>query len=112
MEFTTEKLQGDILIVHVQADHINACNAQDFEHSVMSLMDARYHVVLDIEPVRSVDGCGFGALMACLRNINNLCGELALCSLSGSLGSLFTLMRMHHVFNIYSSCDEAVNAYS
>lgn len=112
MELKTEKLQGDILIVHVQVDRINATNAQDFQEAVMSLMDARYQVVLDIEPVRFVDGCGFGALLACLRMINHRCGELALCCLSASLASLFALMRMHRVFNVYASCAEAVDAYA
>ncbi|MFM9900140.1 MAG: STAS domain-containing protein [Polaromonas sp.] len=112
MELKTEKLQGGILIVHVQVDRINACNAQDFQHALMSLMDQRYQVVLDVQSVRFVDGCGFGALLACLRMINNRCGELALCSLSASLVSLFALMRMHRVFNVYSSCDEAVCAFS
>lgn len=112
MELKTEKLQGNILVVHVQADRINAGNAHDFQQSVMSLLDARYQVVLDVQPVRFVDGCGCGALLACLRKINSLCGELALCCLSGSLDSLFALMRMHRVFNVYASCDEAVNAFS
>lgn len=112
MELKTEKLQGGILVVHVQADRINACNAQHFQHALMSLMDQRYQVVLDVQPVRFVDSCGFGALLACLRMINDRCGELALCGLSASLVSLFSLMRMHRLFNVYSSCDEAVGAFS
>jgi anti-sigma B factor antagonist len=112
MELKTEKLQGGILIVRVQADRINAGNAQDFQHALMSLMDERCQVVLDVQPVRFVDGCGFGALLACLRMINNRSGELVLCSLNASLGSLFALMRMHRVFNVYANCDEAVGAFS
>ena len=112
MELKTEKRQGGILVVHVQVDSLNAGNAQDFQQTMMSLMDERYQVVLDVAPVRFVDSCGFGALLACLRMIKSRCGDLALCCLSVSLGALFALMRMHRLVDVYSNCDEAVGAFS
>lgn len=112
MELKTEKRQGGILVVHVQVDRLNAGNSQDFQQTMMSLMDERYQVVLDVAPVRFVDSCGFGALLACLRMIKSRCGDLALCCLSGSLGALFALMRMHHLVDVYSNCEEAVGAFS
>ena len=112
MELKTQKLQGGILIVHVQADRINVGNARAFQHALMSVIDEHDQVVLDVQPVRFIDGCGFGALLACLRLINNRCGELVVCGLCASLGSLFVSMRMHRVFHVYTSCDEAVGAFS
>jgi hypothetical protein len=86
MELKTENRQGGIVLAHVQADRLNMCHVQDFQHSMMSLMDQRYQVGLDVAPVRLVDGCGFGALLA--------------------------VMRTHRVFDVYSNCEEAVGAFS
>ena len=112
MELKTEKRQGGILIVRMQVDRLDDCNVRDFQQTMMSLIDERYQVVLDVAPVRFVDSCGFGALLACLLMIKSRCGDLALCCLSGTLGPLFALMRMHQVFDVYPTCEEAVVAFS
>jgi anti-sigma B factor antagonist len=112
MILKSEKRRGGILVVHVQVDSLNVGNAHDFQQTMMSLIDERYKVVLNIAPVRFVDSCGFGALLACLRMILSRSGDLALCCLSGSLASLFALMRMHRLFDVYSNCEEAVGAFS
>ena len=52
MELKTEKRHGGILVVHVQVDRLNAGNSQDFQQTMMSLMDERYRVAISRLGVR------------------------------------------------------------
>src|SRR5690242_15646337 len=107
MEMTVEKL-GEVTIVQLPGEQLDASNAKDFKRDVASILSAASKVVFDLSQLRFVDSSGLGAMLSCLRQINSAGGELKLCGLSKSVRALFELVRMHRIFDICDSKDDAV----
>ena len=107
------KIEGDnVLVIDLREDNLDASNVREFKDAVQALMQDRTKVVLDMSGVKFVDSSGLGALISCLRLLNGRRGDFRLCELTNTVRALFELMRMHRVFNIHSSRDEAVRSFA
>jgi anti-sigma B factor antagonist len=107
------KIEGiDVLVINLREDNLDASNVREFKDTVQSMMLDRTRVVLDMSGVKFVDSSGLGALISCLRLLNSRRGDFRLCSMSKTVRALFELMRMHRVFNISDSREDAVRSFS
>jgi anti-sigma B factor antagonist len=107
------KIEGiDVLVINLREDNLDASNVREFKDTVQSMMLDRTRVVLDMSGVKFVDSSGLGALISCLRLLNGRRGDFRLCSMSKTVRALFELMRMHRVFNISDSREDAVRSFS
>jgi anti-sigma B factor antagonist len=107
------KVEGDnVLIIDLREDNLDASNVREFKDAVQALMQERTKVILDMSGVKFVDSSGLGALISCLRSLNGRRGDFRLCELTNTVRALFELMRMHRVFNIHASRDEAVRSFA
>jgi len=107
----TGRLEGDVLVIALREDNLDASNVQAFRDTVHSLVQNHTRVALDMAGVKFVDSSGLGALISCLRQLNARQGDFRLCNLSITVRALFELMRMHRVFNIQPTREEAVLSY-
>lgn len=107
-----EHIEGnDVLVVELRVPTLDASNVREFRDSLQALIRDRTRVVLDLSGVRFIDSSGLGALIACLRQLNGRKGDFRLCSMSTTVRALFELMRMHRVFHIHPSREDAVGAF-
>jgi anti-sigma B factor antagonist len=102
----------DVLVIEFREDNLDASNVREFKDAVQSVIHDRKQVVLDMSGVKFVDSSGLGALISCLRLLNSRRGDFKLCAMSKTVRALFELMRMHRVFNIHDSRQEAVRAFA
>lgn len=108
----TGRIQGhDVLVIELREDNLDASNVREFRDAVQSLMQERTRVVLDMAGVKFVDSSGLGALISCLRQANSRKGDFRLCEMSRTVRALFELMRMHRVFTIHESREDAVASF-
>ena len=103
---------GDVAVSTVPVDELDASNASEFKRDMAPLVDAHTKVVLDLSRLRFVDSSGLGAFISCLRKLNAKGGDLKLCGMSKQVRSVFELVRMHRVFDILSTTEEAVRAFA
>jgi len=68
--------------------------------------------VLDLSRLRFVDSSGLGALLSCLRQLTGRGGDLRLSGMSKPVRALFELVRMHRIFDIYPTKEEAIKAFT
>ena len=109
----TGRIEGtDVLVIDLREDNLDASNVREFRDAVQSLMQERTRVVLDMSGVKFVDSSGLGALISCLRQANGSKGDFRLCEMSRTVRALFELMRMHRVFNIHDTRDNAVASFT
>ena len=107
------QIQGDdILVIQVQEDNLDASNVRAFREAVQALIKDKTRVVLDMSHLKFVDSSGLGALISCLRLLNSRRGDFKLCAMSKTVRALFELMRMHRVFNIHDTRQEAVSSFT
>lgn len=101
----------DVLVIELREDNLDASNVREFRDAVQALMQQHTRVVLDMAGVKFVDSSGLGALISCLRQLNGRRGDFRLCEMSRTVRALFELMRMHRVFNIHDSREDAVTSF-
>ena len=110
MEFNVEKI-GKVTLVTFRINKLDAANAKEFKNDVTPILEGHTHLVLDLESLSFIDSSGLGALLSCLRQVTGRQAELKLCNLSKSARILFELIRMHRVFEIFNTREEAIASF-
>jgi len=110
MEIPTDNLDG-VTIATVAVDELDASNSAEFKRDIGTVLQTQSNLVLDLSQLRFVDSSGLGAMLSCLRQVTAKGGDLKLCAMSKQVRALFELVRMHRIFDIYGTRDEAVHAF-
>lgn len=108
MRIETESLENDRAIVaHILCQQLDAGNVKSYKEQIQPCLEANQAVLLDMSQLEFVDSSGLGALLSCLRTMNNKSGQLKLYAMAPPVQALFELVRMHRIFAIYNSRAEA-----
>ena len=110
MQPTVEKI-GDVTIVAVNAEVLDADNADVFRRALAPVLKDCRKLVLDLDGVRFVDSRGCGAILSCLKQIAPAGGDLKLCRVTAPVRMVFDLIRMHNICEIVDTREEAVRAF-
>ena len=103
--------QDGITLVTISADTLDAGNEKIFRKEVISNLEPGTNVVLDLNTVDFIDSSGLGAILSCYRHLQTANGDLKLCRMRDSVRSLFELVRMHRIFDIYDTIEEAMDSF-
>jgi anti-sigma B factor antagonist len=110
MEIPVDSIDG-VPVATVPVEELDASNAGDFKRDVGPILEANRNAVLDLSRVRFVDSSGLGAFISCLRKLNAKGGDLKLCGMSKQVRAVFELVRMHRVFDIAPTRQDAVRLF-
>ncbi|HLH41701.1 MAG TPA: STAS domain-containing protein [Bryobacteraceae bacterium] len=110
MEIHVDDMAG-VAVAIVPVAELDASNSVEFKRDIAPVLQAQSRVVLDLSQLRFVDSSGLGAMLSCLRQLSGKGGDLKLCSMSRQVRALFELVRMHRIFDIYGTKEEAVQAF-
>ena len=102
---------GDVAVIVLSGQILDAGNSQEFKDRIVPLLEENQRVVFDMGALQFVDSSGCGALLSCLRRLKAEGGNLKLCCVSMQVKSLFKLIRMDKILDIFSTRDEAVKAF-
>ena len=102
---------GDVAVATVPVEELDASNAGEFKRDIAPVLEANAKLVLDLSRLRFVDSSGLGAFISCLRKLNAKGGDLKLCGMSKQVRAVFELVRMHRVFDICATSEDAVRAF-
>jgi anti-sigma B factor antagonist len=107
---THEKF-GDVTVLTLRVEYLDAGNTKDLKRDLNALVEPKAKVVLDLGRVQFVDSSGCGTLLYYLRQLSAVGGDVKLCAVTRPVRALFEMIRMHKVFEICNTKDEAVRAY-
>ena len=110
MEIAVDTIDS-IAVAAVPVDELDASNAGEFKRDIGPVLQANTKLVLDLSQLRFVDSSGLGAMLSCLRQLSAKSGDLKLCGMSKQVRALFELVRMHRIFDIYGTREEAARAF-
>ena len=110
MQATIEK-QGNVIVVEPLCEILDASNSKEFKQEILAVIEDEKFVVVDLKNLRFVDSSGLGVMVSCLRSLHARDGDIKLCAMSTPVRALFELVRMHRIFDIYNTRDEAINAF-
>lgn len=112
MEFKHAK-QNDVLVVALEGNHLDAREAPGFKEQVTNLIqtESADNVVFDLSKLEFIDSSGLGSFLSILRHLNNRGGDLKLASMPDPIRTMFEIVRMHKLFEIFNSSDDAVRSF-
>lgn len=113
MQLSEETKEG-ILIITPQVDSLDANDTTEFKEKVNLLIKKHdiSRVVIDLHHVQFIDSSGLGAFLSLLRSLHAHGGELKLACMNKQIRTLFELVSMHKVFEIFNVTSDAVNSFS
>lgn len=104
------KTERNIAVATVQDTRIDAPAAVAFKEAMREqTQDAPPHVLLDLSNVTFIDSSGLGAIVATMKLLSPE-RKLMLAGLNPAVEKVFQLTRMHTVFDIFLTLEEALNA--
>lgn len=111
MQVNIEQLpENQCVLAQIASSNLDAGNVKAFKDQIASTLSASSSVLIDMEQLNFIDSSGLGALLSCLRTMNNKNGQLKLFGMSKPVRALFELVRMHRIFSIYNTREEALAA--
>lgn len=110
MELSTEKI-GDVTIVAVLTEALDASNTEKFKAGFSSILKESNKVVFEMSRVKFVDSSGCGSLLFCHNQLNSMDGGLKLCRVQEPVRSLFELVRMDRIVELFDTKDDAVKSF-
>jgi anti-sigma B factor antagonist len=110
MEIAVDKV-GDVAVAELLVEELDASNAGEFKDDIAPVLVANTKVVFDLSRLHFVDSSGLGAFISCLRKVNARGGDLKLCGMAKQVRAVFELTRMHRIFDIFATREEAVRAF-
>ncbi|MBU4345445.1 MAG: STAS domain-containing protein [Desulfobacteraceae bacterium] len=110
MELSTEEI-GDITVVEVLTEVLDAGNTDEFKTGFASILNESKKIVFEMSHVKFIDSSGCGTLLFCQKQLSKLGGNLKLCGVQESVHSLFELVRMDRVIDIFDSKEEAIKSF-
>jgi anti-sigma B factor antagonist len=110
MELTVEII-GNVSVAKIPGETLDAGSAKEFKAAAAPMLTPGAKVIFDLTGLRFIDSSGLGALLSCLRQLNGVGGDLKLCGTSKPVRALFELVRMHRVFELCNTSEDAVRAF-
>ena len=103
---------GTVVLVVVKEERLDAHNSDQLKQELGRLFEeGKTKIVVDLKEVRFIDSAGLGALVSGFKNAYSRQAGLKLSSLQSQVKSMFELTRLHRVFDIYTTVDEAIEAF-
>ena len=107
MDLIVERV-GEVTVVGLHGDHLDMGNVEAFVGDVTPILETCKKVLIDLTRVQFVDSAGLGSLMACRRQLSDVGGALTLYGMTKRVRSVFELSRMHRLFDIANTREEAI----
>lgn len=111
MQLIVEETAG-VKIVAIPGDYLDSSNVQEFRREVQPVLEAGGNVTFDLSRLQFVDSSGIGALLSCWKQVHTPGRDLKLCGVSKQVRVLFELVRLHQIFEIFNTKEEALRAFA
>jgi anti-sigma B factor antagonist len=106
VQITSHK-DGGIVTVYLSGQALDASNVQRFRHDTATMFDNEKFFVFVLKDLKFVDSSGIGALLSCLRKAHANGGDVKLAEVPDNVKSLFELVRMDRLFEIFATKEDA-----
>jgi anti-sigma B factor antagonist len=108
MNIKTESNNG-VIVVFVKEERLDANNSDELKSQLNRLFETgTKDVIVDLKEVRFIDSSGLGVLVSGFKNASTRQGTIKLSGLQTQVKSMFELTRLHRVFDIFATVDDAL----
>lgn len=106
-------MRDGVFVVRLEGvSSLDASNAGNFRERLDACIGEATKIALHLGNITFLDSSGIGALVGAFKKLSRRDGELRLIGLTPTVKSLFEITRLHRVFEIYETEDEAVASFA
>jgi anti-sigma B factor antagonist len=103
---------GTRAVIFVMEERLDAHNSEELKTEMNRLFGSgSKDLIVDLKDVRFIDSSGLGVLVSGYKNSSTRQGSLKLSGLQTQVKSMFELTRLHRVFDIFTTVDDAIESY-
>ncbi len=112
MEISHDTRDG-ILIVTLEGEHLDARETPFFKQKVVDLLENESisRAIFDLHRLQFIDSSGLGAFLSILKSLHGKGGDLKLAGMNRTIRTMFELVCMHKIFEIFNSPEEALRSF-
>jgi anti-sigma B factor antagonist len=110
MNLNIENIEG-ITVVSDLPKVLDASNAIEFKTAITQALVENNQVVFDMSTIQFIDSAGCGAMITSLRHVKNSGGLLKLYDVQNQVRSVFELVRIHKIIDIFNTRQEALDSF-
>ena len=111
MDIKMENTEG-ITVLYIREDRLDANNSEELKVELRRFFeDGTKDLIIDLKEIHFIDSSGLGVLVSGYKNASILHGSLKLSNLQSQVKSMFELTRLHRVFDIFTTVDDALQSY-
>lgn len=104
----TKEIKGKALVIHFDGDLIGENNGPELVELTNEMLNkGTLNGVLNISNVRYINSSGIGVLITLLTKFRNKGGEMYIVNPSEHVNKLLIMTKLHSIFNIAASEEEA-----
>jgi len=102
---------GDVAVIELLADTLDINNAADLKAALTDVTTTSRKVLVDLGRVTFIDSSGCGAIIASLPKARAAGSDLKLCNLTPQVRTLFELVRMQRIVDLFDTRAAALAAF-
>ena len=110
MQLTVDRI-GNVTVIQLSVENLDASNTRELKRQISPLLETETRLVFDLAKVKFIDSSGLGVLLACLRQVNAKDGDVKICCLAKQVRVIFELVRLHRIFDMFNTREEAAKAF-
>lgn len=99
---------NDVVVVDLLAQSLDAGNTSEFREAITPFINTGATLVLNLEAITFLDSAGCSAILFCFRHLTANGGDLKICGLRKTIRSIFELVRIHLIIDLFESREEAI----
>jgi anti-anti-sigma factor len=113
MEFSSY-VKEDKLVITPLEENLDARNSAVFKEEILNLLQSTgiLKIIIDLTNLQFIDSSGLGVLLSLQRNLRAKKGVLKLVHLNKPIRTMFEIVSMHRVLEIFPTLDEAFQSIS
>jgi len=110
MEITDEVI-GKVTVLKMRG-RLNSVSAVSLKDRVNDYAkNGQIRLVIDMAEIDFVDSSGLGSLVACLRSVRKLGGDVRIAGIQDRVRAVFELISLHRIFEIFDDAQNAVVSF-
>jgi len=104
--------QNQVEIISFSVSKINALIVDEIRESILRIFEnSNLKVIIDLKGVEYVDSSGFGCFLAAMRAARNNYSVLKFANPEPGVNTLFEVLNLHTVFQIYPDIDTCIRSF-
>ncbi len=110
----THNFQHQVLTISLQNDSLDASNSTEFKNKVFDLLknNQKSSIIFDLNALHFIDSSGLGSFVSILKNVKKEGCDVKLARMNKAVRAAFEVVRMHRLFEIYPSTEEAISSFN